>query len=385
MSKGEIRVSPVRGKAALSAFVNLAYRLNANDPKWVPPLKQEVFELLDPGKNPFFSHAEVQPMIATRGGKIVGRICAHIDQLAISQPAEQGFGPGTGNWGMMEAEDRSVSGALIGAAEDWLRERNMTRALGPLSLSVWDEPGLLTKGHGQSPRVMMGHHNPEYQAWIEELGYRPVKKLVTYELDVTNPFPPLIQRIVASGERNERIRIRSANLARLDEEARILVDILNDAWSDNWGFVPITDQEISYAVKKMKPLLSEELIMFAELDGEPVAFMMALPDINAVLKPLNGNMFPFGWARLLLWLRARRSDDMRVPLMGVRKHLQSSRMASQLAFMLIETIRVRATRRYRAKRAEIGWILEDNQGMVAIAEAIGSHVNREYLVYDKAL
>jgi hypothetical protein len=382
---GVIVVSPLAGKADLAAFVDLPFRLYANDPHWVPPLKSEVRELLTPGKNPFFEHADVQLFLARRDATVVGRISAHIDRLGLGQPLSGGMGPGTGNWGMMEAEDAETMAALIARAEQWLREHGMTRVLAPLSLSVWDEPGLLVKGADHSPTVMMGHHDPRYRGWIEPLGYRPVKSLVTYDLEVHNGLPPLINRIVASGEKNPRIRLRKVDIARFDEEAATILAILNDAWSDNWGFVPITDSEIAYVGKKLRPLVKEDLIMIAELDGEPVAFMMTLPDVNGPIKAIRGRLFPFGWIKLLWWLRRPTDTTMRVPLMGVLKRLQSSRLASQLAFMLIETTRRVAVSKYGTRRTEIGWILEDNQGMNAIADAIGAKVNREYLIYDKAL
>jgi hypothetical protein len=177
-------------------------------------------------------------------------------------------------------------------------------------------------------------------------------------------------------------------MKRYTEEAHLLLEILNDAWSDNWGFVPITDSEVAFTAKKLKPLVRDDLIMFAELDGEPVAFMMTLPDANKELKRFNrrnGKPSLLGWLRLGLWLWKPRNADMRVPLMGVRKRLQASRIASQLAFMMIEYIRQAAIRNYGGKRGEIGWVLDDNQGMNAIADAIGSTVNREYAIYEKAL
>jgi hypothetical protein len=257
--------------------------------------------------------------------------------------------------------------------------------LAPLSLSIWDEPGLLVRGADHSPMVMMGHHDPRYQGWMEALGYVHAKSLLTYDLDVSTGFPPLINRIVASGEKNPRIHLRQVDLNRFDEEAATILHILNDAWSENWGFVPITDSEIAYVGRKLRPLVKEDLIMIAEVEGEPVAFMMTWPDLNAPLKSLRGRLFPFGWARLLLWLRRPTNASMRVPLMGVLKRLQSSRLASQLAFMMIEYIRRTAIMKYGTKRSEIGWVLDDNQGMIAIAEAIGSKVNREYAVYEKPL
>lgn len=385
MAPSEVIITPVSGKTDRKAFIDLAYRLNASDPCWVPPLRMEAEELITPGKNPFFAHADVQLFLARRAGAVVGRISAHIDHLAIGMDASQGMGPGTGNWGMLEAEDEPVAQALIGHAEQWLRNKGMTRVLAPLSMSIWEEPGQLIKGFDQAPTVMMGHQPERYRHYIEALGYQTAKTLNTYELDILNEFPPLIQRIVQSGEKNAKIRIRNVDKTKFDAEAALILDILNDAWSDNWGFVPFSDAEIKYAGKKFKPIVREDLIMIAEYEGEPVAFMMTLPDLNEVIKPMGGSLFPFNWAKLLLWLRKPKVRTMRVPLMGVRKRLQSSRMASQLAFMMIEYIRRNAIREYGATRGEIGWILEDNQGMNAIAEAINSTVNKSYVIYDKPL
>lgn len=383
-----ITVSPVAGKGDFNAFIDLAYQLNAADPNYVPQLRGEEVEKFTPGGNPFFGHARCQLLLARRGGEVVGRIAAHIDELALAQPAEQGMGPGTGNWGALEAVDAETAAALIAAAEAWLRDAGMTRVLAPINLSVWEEPGLLVKGHDHPPMVMMGHHAPQYQGWIEAQGYDTAKVLYTYELDIRKEFPPLIQRIVTSGEKNPRIVIRKVDKRKFDAEAAMILDILNDAWADNWGFVPITDAEIAYTGKKLKPLVREDLIMIAELDGEPVAFMMTLPDLNQALKRnagKRGKPSLLGWLKLGLWIMKPRNADMRVPLMGVRKRLQSSRLASQLAFMMIEYIRRAAVSEYNGTRGEIGWILDDNQGMNAIADAINSHVNKEYRIYQKAL
>ena len=383
---GDVTIVPIGTPAERKEFVDLAYRLNANDPNWVPPLHMEAVELVTPGKNPFFEHADVQYFLARKDGRNVGRISAHIDHLAVAMDPVQGMGPGTGNWGMLEAEDQTIAHALIATAEAWLRDKGMTRVLAPMSMSVWEEPGQLTKGFDHPPTVMMGHQPERYNDYILALGdYTPAKLLNTYELDITKQFPPLIQRIVQSGEKNPRIRIRNVDKSKFDAEAALILDILNDAWSDNWGFVPFTDTEIKYAGKKFKPIVHNDLIMVAEYDGEPVAFMMTLPDLNEPLKPMGGKLFPFNFIKLLLWLRKPKVRTMRVPLMGVRKKLQASRLASQLAFMMIEYIRRNAVSRYGATRGEIGWILEDNQGMVAIADAIESHVNKVYTVYEKAL
>jgi GNAT superfamily N-acetyltransferase len=382
---GSLTIRPVASKRDRQAFVNLPFRLYRDDPHWIPPLKGEALGLITPEKNGWYSHAKAQLFLAERNGVVVGRISAHIDTLALDMPANQGFGPGTGQWGLMEAEDEGVFRTLIEQAEQWLRDQGMTRVLGPISQSIWEEPGLLIEGYDHPPTVMMGHARPEYRGWIEAAGYRSVKQLLTYELDITREFPPIVQRIIKSGEKNPRISIRKVDKSRFDEEAAIILAILNDAWAANWGFVPLTQPEIKDVGVKLKPIVFNDLIRIAELDGKPVAFMITLPDLNEPLRGLGGSLFPFGWAKLLWWLRRPKVRTVRVPLMGVIKELQASRMASQLAFMMIEYIRRASVANYAATRGEIGWILDDNQGMRSIAETIGCEVNKVYQVYEKAL
>ena len=385
MTDVKIVVEPVSGKKGRAEFVDLGRAFAAREPHSVPQLRSEQLELVNPDKNPFFGHARAQLFIARRDGKAVGRISAHIDELALEMPAEQGFGPGTGMFGYFDAEDEAVALALLETAESWLRTEGMTRVLGPISMSVWEEPGLLVRGQDHPPMIMMGHHPAQYRGMIEGAGYKAAKSLLTYDLDVTTDFPPIVQRIVKSGERNKRINVRQVDKSRWDEDAAIVLSILNDAWSGNWGFVPFTPEEVAYAGKKLKPIIFEPLNLIAEVEGEPVAFMLTFPDINQVLRKIDGKLFPFGWFHLLRWLRKPKSANMRVPLMGVKKELHSSRLASQLAFMMISQIRENAFDGFGAERGEIGWILDDNQGMVAIADAIESKVNREYIVFEKSL
>ena len=382
---GEIVISPVTDKKGRKAFVDLGRRFAAATPHSVPQLRSEQLELIDPGKNPFFEHADVQLFIAWRDGRPVGRISASIDHVALAMKPEQGFGPGVGNFGYFDAEDEAVGQALLSAAEDWLRSKGMNQALGPISMSIWEEPGLLTFGHDHPPTVMMGHHPAHYQGWIESAGYQPAKKLLTFDLDVTHDFPPLVQRIVKSGHRNDRITIRPVDYANYTADVQTVLHILNDAWSDNWGFVPFTEAEIAYASKKLKPLIKQEMAMIAELDGRPVAFMLALPDVNEPLMKIGGKLFPFGWITMLRWLKTPMGKNARVPLMGVLREFHNSRLASQLAFMMIDMIRREANAAFGTQRGEIGWILDDNQGMIAIADAIESTVNKEYMIYRKAL
>jgi hypothetical protein len=208
---------------------------------------------------------------------------------------------------------------------------------------------------------------------------------LTYELAITDWGEGLVERIVAAGDRNSRIRIRTVNKSRFDSEAAIILNLLNDAWSANWGYIPLTEEEISYAGKKLRPIIFDDLVRIAEVDGEPVAFMITLPDINELIVDLDGRLFPFGWAKLLWRLRNPRTKRVRVPLMGVASKLHNTRMASQLAFMLIEYTRRVAVAKYGVGHGEFGWILEDNKGMMSIAELPGTRLNHTYRIFEKAL
>jgi hypothetical protein len=375
-----LTIRPVLTKADRRAFVDLAWDIYRNDPAWVPPLKSEVHALLDPKTNPWFEHARAELWLAERGGRTVGRISAQVDELVQNH-----MGAGTGQWGFLEALDEEAAQALLAAAGDWLRSQGMSRALGPFSLSVWDEVGLEVSGFSEPPTVMMPHHRPDYAGWVEAAGHSKARDLLTYEIDIASWHDPRILRLIEAGEKNPRIRIRKVDKSRFDAEAAVILGLLNDAWSNNWGFVPLTEAEIAHAAKKLKPVIYEELVRVAELDGEPVAFMVTLPDVNELIRDLDGRLFPFGWAKLLWRLRRPRTRRARVPLMGVAKKLHSTRLASQLALMLIEHIRRDAVAKFGIKIGEFGWILEDNKGMLSIAELPGAAVNHVYRVYEKDL
>jgi hypothetical protein len=379
---GAVTIRPVETAADRSEFVELVFRLYASDPHFVPPLRGEAKGLIGGEKsNPWFGHAKARFWLAERDGKTVGRISAQVDSLVL-----EWMGPGTGHWGMFECiDDPEVSHKLITTAEAWLREQGMTKAQGPFSLSIWDEPGLLVEGFDRSPTVMMGHHRPYYKALVEAEGYQGVKDLHTWELPIDRPFPELVQRIVTASEKNSKLKTRPVDKSKFDREAALILDILNDAWSTNWGFVPLTPAEIAFVGKKLKPIVFEDLIRIAEYEGEAVGFMIALPDINELTRDLGGNLFPFGWAKLLWRLRKPRVQRIRVPLMGIRKPLQGHRVASLMAFQMIEYIRRASVANYGAVAGEIGWILEDNGPMRAIADAIESKVTRTYRVYEKPL
>jgi len=379
---GTLRIVPVETSADRARFVDLPYRLYASDPHWVPPLKSEARELIDGIKtNPWFGHGRAQLWLALRGDVVVGRISAQLDTL-VHQHQDTGLG----HFGLFECiDDPEVGALLLDTAENWLRAAGMARVQGPFSISIWDEPGLLVDGFDRPPTVMMGHHLPHYAAMIEAHGYRKVKDMHTYEVSIEHPFPDTVQRIVAAGERAGRIKIRQVDKANFAAEAALILDILNDAWAKNWGFVPLTELEVEHVGKKLKPIVYPDLIRIAEVDGVPQAFMIALPDLNELTRDLGGTLLPFNWARLLWRLRKPRVSRIRVPLMGVRTALQGTRTASIMAFLMIEYIRDAAHANYGAKSGEIGWILEDNGPMRSIADVIEAQVTRTYRIYERAL
>ena len=382
MPGGAITIVEAASKADRGRFIDLIYTLYAGDPAWVPPLRGEALGLIDGIKtNPWFEHGRAKYWLALQGGKVVGRISAQVDTLVLGH-----MGPGVGHWGMFECiDDQAVADRLLGTAEGWLRAEGMTTAMGPFSLSIWDEPGLLVSGFERPPTVMMGHHLAYYARLIEAHGYVGIKDLHTYELPIDKPFPDIVQKIVAASEKSGKVKTRMVDKSRFAEEAAIILGILNDAWSENWGFVPLTPLEVAHVGVKLKPIVYNDLVRIAEVDGVPVAFLIALPDLNEFTADLGGKLFPFNWAKLLWRLRKPQIRRIRVPLLGVVKSLQGTRLASIMAFQMIEYIRRTAVENYGAKRGEIGWILEDNGPMRSIADVIEAEVTKTYRIYERAL
>ena len=382
MPGGTVTIIEATTPADRATFVELVYRLYASDPAWVPPLRSEALELIEGIKtNPWFEHGRARYWMAQQDGQIIGRISAQVDRLVLEH-----MGAGIGHWGMFECIDnQTVADALLDTAENWLRAEGMTTAMGPFSLSIWDEPGLLVSGFDRPPTVMMGHHLHYYARLIEAHGYAGIKDLHTYELQIDKPFPDIVQKIVAASEKSGKVKTRMVDKSRFAEEAAIILGILNDAWSENWGFVPLTPLEVAHVGVKLKPIVYNDLVRIAEVDGVPVAFLIALPDLNEFTRDLGGRLFPFNWPKLLWRLRKPKITRIRVPLLGVVKSLQGTRLASIMAFQMIEYIRRTAVENYGAKRGEIGWILEDNGPMRSIADVIEAEVTRTYRLYERSL
>jgi hypothetical protein len=358
-------------------FLALPHRLYAGDPAWVAPLDFEQRQRFSP-RNHFFEHARMQAWIVRRGGVPVGRITAQVDELHLRQ-----HGDAAGYYGMLEAEDDpQVFAALFAAAEDWLRGQGMERVRGPFNLHVNEEVGLLVEGFSTPPFVLMGHARPWYGPQVEAHGYRGVKDLLAYHIRPDFDPPRVMTRLAerASG----RVSVRSLRRKHLAEDAAIMRDVFNDAWENNWGFVPLAEAEWVETVSTLARLMPDEYIQIAEYDGEPVAFIVALPNLNEATRDLGGKLLPFGWLKLLWRLKVRHPHSARIPLMGVRQSHQHSRLGPTLAFMVIDAVRKQMHAR-GVSNVEMGWILEDNDGMRNIIETIGGQAYKRYRIYEKEL
>ncbi|HYD68178.1 dATP pyrophosphohydrolase [Azospirillum sp.] len=370
----DIEILPVAGRAELERFIRLPFALHRDDPHWIPPLLMERRDALSSSKNPYFRHAEAAFWIARRGGRDVGRVSAQLDRLAA---------PGTGHFGLLAAvDDPAVVGALMDTAERWLRARGATRVLGPFNLSINEETGLLVDGFDTPPMLMMGHDRPYLGRLLERAGYAKAKDVLAYLSE--GPELPAGVRAMVARPLPPNVRIRPLRMADYRREVGALTAIFNDAWSGNWGFVPLTADEIDHMARQMKPLIDERLVWFAEVDGEPAAFAVCLPNLNEAIRDLDGRLLPFGWAKLLWRLKVSGVRSARVPLMGVRRKHADSLLGGLLAFLIIAAVR-REAAALGLHRIEMSWILEDNVPMRRIAEAVGGRPYKTYRLYGKAL
>ena len=378
MGSGGVQIIPVGSKAELDRFIRVPMRLGAGDPNYIAPLILERQESLSPKSNPFFEHADVQFWLAVKDGRDVGRISAQVDHLN-PQTAE-----GVGHFGMIAAEDDAeVFAALFRAAEDWLRAKGCKTAMGPVNLSTNEEVGLLVDGAETPPMFMMSHDARHTGQRIEEQGYGRAKDIFAYICSVANDLPgPILKRIRKGPPQG--VTLRMVDMKCFSRDVGILTEILNDAWSGNWGFTPTTEAETLALANNLRLLIDKRLTWFAEIDGEPAGFMVLLPNINEAIRDLGGKLLPFGWAKLLWRLKVKGPKTGRVPLMGVKRKFASSLRGQLLPFQLIDAV-ARSARRLGYERYELSWVLEDNVAMRRICDAGGAKVYKTYRLYQKAL
>lgn len=374
-----IEVVPVTGRDRLKAFIHLPKRLYRGHKGYVAPLDLERAELLSPAKNPYFTHAEAQLFLAQRDGQPVGRISAQICQL------EQLVRPGTGHFGWLDAvDDAAVHAALFDAAADWLRQRGMTRMVGPFSFSSNEETGLLVEGFDSEPMLMMPYHAPYAAGHVTACGLAPVKNLLAYDLDKSAYKPVGSSRMLDKLQADGTIRLRGLDMKNYARDLSVILDIFNDAWSENWGMVPFTQGEIAAAAKSMKPLIDPDLVVIAEVKGEAAGMLVCLPNLLEVIRDFDGSLLPFNLFKLIWRLKMKKVRTSRIPLMGIRKTHHGSVLGATLVPLMFDRLKAPFLKR-GLERVELSWILEDNLPMRRVIEGVGGKVYKTYRLYEKPL
>lgn len=376
----DVLVTAVQSAGEKKEFIAIQYDLNQKYPAFVPPLLMERNDFLNPKKNPFFDHGQVELFIARRGGKAVGRIAAIVDTLYNDTHKSK-----TGWFGMFECvDDAGVAAALFQAAEGWVKARGMTEVLGPASFSSNGEFGLLVDAHELPPKVLMPWNPPHYQALLEQNGYGKAKDLWAWQIDVTTPIPEKVARIAEKVRKREELTVRPANLKDWDNEIRKIKEVYNDAWENNWGFVPMTDREIEHMAKDLKQIVIPDLALFAEVKGEVVAFSLTLPDANIALKATgNGKLttfgLPIGLAKLLLAMKSKVNTG-RLAVLGIKAGYRRRGLDS---VMFLDTFNNSIKQGWAG--GEISWTLEDNDMVNRAIEVFGCKKYKTYRLYKKAL
>ena len=377
---GGVTIRPVRTRRELKRFVKVPFHLHRNHPQWVAPLLFERMEFLNRRKNPYFEHAEAEYFIAERDGEPVGRVTAQVDHRW-----DEFQGGSDAMFGFFEtAEDPEVARALIDAATEWAASKGRGRILGPMDFTTNDEIGILIEGYERRPMILEPWHPPYYRELIEAGGFEKAMDVLMWELQFGDlkegeRFDPAIHAAAEKALGDEGIAIRNMDKGDMAGEVRRFMDVYNEAWGDNWGFVPITDAEVEFQAKNLKQVLDEDWAYIAEKDGEAVGAALTLPDINQVMAKLNGRLLPFGWARFLLG--KRKIDQLRVFALGVKHAYRHTGVAAGLYLKHLET----AAQPGAIGGGEMGWILETNGPMNRAMEGMGGKVVKRYRVYERSL
>lgn len=371
-----VNIEELSGAGDLKEFIRFPWKVYRGNPNWVPPLRSEVKFLLNEKENPFFRHAEAACFLARKNGKAVGRIAAIIDRNHIAFHKEQ-----AGFFGFFEClPDCEIARELLGTASDWLKERSVEIMRGPMNPSTNDECGFLLEGFDSPPMIMMSYTPEYYPDYMERCGLTKSKDLYAYTASI---------RDVTAGGRLEKLAssvkaripgltVRPADLKEFPREVEAVKVIYNSAWSKNWGFVPMTDAETGSMAKKLKPLIVPELMIMAEVNGKPAAFLVAVPDYNQVLRKINGSLGPVGMAKFLWY--SRKINDIRVMAMGVTKEYRRKGIEGLL---YLESFKAALKKGYR--RAEMSWILEDNVLVQHGCALMGGKLYKKYRIYEKRI
>lgn len=374
-----LKVRPVHTRRDLKGFIRLPWQIYQADPAWVPPLYQERKQLLNKKKNPFFEHAEAEYFLAERDGHVVGRISAQIDKLHNQIHQEK-----TGFFGFFESvDDSEVASKLFDTAAAWLHDRKMTQLRGPLSFSINEEAGLLIDGFEHPPFIMMGHNPRYYPPLLENWGLKKVKDLYCWSYQSPDPIPEAAVEIADEVRKQPGLVVRQVSPKTLEKDVRIILDVFNEAWQHNWGFVPLTEAEVAKAAKDFKMILEPKMALIAEIDGKPAAISLALPNLNEAIRDLNGRLFPLGIFKLLYRLKRKKVKAARLISLGIKKEYRKGIFGALSVLLYVQMHRNGKELDYGS--CELSWTLEDNLKINQGIELMGAEHYKTYRLYEKQL
>ncbi len=374
-----MRIRKLDTSRDLKRFIEFPYELYRDTPYWVPPLRLDVKHLLSPKKNPFFEHGRMQSFLAEdEQGAIVGRIAAIINGMHL-----QKYDDNVGFFGFFETvDDVEVAKALVGAAEGWLTQQGMTAVRGPVNPSLNDVAGLLVSGFEKKPFVMMPYNMDYYPGFLDRLGYKRAMTMWAYFLHRKHgKFDKLWRGRDLILRRYPNLTVRTIDMPRFDEEALAILDIYNEAWSENWGHVPMTDAEFGKIAKEMKQIVEPELVIIVEDEGVPIAFALSLPNVNQALEHVNdGRLLPWGILQLLIRMKFGGVTQVRTMLMGVRKGYRGRGLDSVLVACTVEN-----SYELGYSSGELSWVLDSNEVLLNHLQSIGAVKDKEYVMLEKQL
>jgi len=375
---GTLNVRPVQSKRDLKRFVDFPYTFYRDTPAWVAPLRQDAAKTLNPKKNPFFEHGRIQAFLAEdAGGVVVGRIAGIVNGMHLKK-----YDDGNGFFGFFECVERyDVAEALLDAAAGWLKKQGLTGMRGPANPTLNDVAGLLVDGFDRRPSILMPYNPPYHEAYLLQHGFTRAMTMWAYYIHKNFVNTEKMRRGVALVRRRyPNLSVRTLDMSRFDEEAHTIFDIYNEAWSENWGHVPMTTAEFVHLAKDMKQVVDPRMVFILEDAGTPVAFALSLPNINQALRHLSdGRLFPLGLPKLLAYAKFG-IYEVRMPLMGVRKKYHGRGLD---AVVILETIDVGPSIGYDA--CEMSWVLEVNQVLKNAIVSFGGVVDKEYALFEKSL
>lgn len=375
----EIRA--VETPADLKTFIRVANDIYADDPNYVAPLEYELLARLDADKNPSIKGRPLKRWVAYKNGAPVGRIQALVNKAHLDRHQD-----GAGHFGFFECiDDQAVAHELFTTASAWLKSQGMEKILGPFNNCINEETGLLVSGFDTPPYVMMPHGRQYYVRLLEGEGFHKAVDMHALQY-VPRPqlMPEKRQRFIDKALSNPKVSFRNINMSDFNADIHRVIRIFNDAWSDNWGFIPFTEEQIEHMAQELRPIISPHNVVFCDYDGEPAAFALVLPDVNNITRDFGGKLLPFNWAKLIWRLKMQPVPRARMPLMGVVRKLQRKPVGTAIAYKMIIMAQDANVSR-GVLHSELSWILESNESMLSMLLDMGAEIYKTYRMYEKPL